>query len=254
MKFTLKTLEEFYRSISFSSRKDYIIICLIYLYHANKINRSSLLSQYNNIINGKSNMKRNTYHSKVNGIWYNDMGIDDIYNHILDTTIPLDFEISFDDMVNHLNLITGKRKNMCVILIMDTFIKPLMINLINREPSSRDIEYYFNKYFNHKLDEIDSIDKATTNNITFNTYDNYCNYDYEKSLYNKPVVNNYIKKKLHKYAKTKLTGKYWLNPLYVETTELDYSLYEGQHIFDYIQPLVKSSDNGFVIKKKISKK
>lgn len=108
---------------------DFIILCLIVLYHNQKISRKQFTlycQRYFNTNEGiQLNRRIRTCHSVFDGEWYDDVNFITLVANATQKS-TLDFNISTEDILKYLNIGFSKNKNWCVNYIALSWIKPLI--------------------------------------------------------------------------------------------------------------------------------
>jgi len=102
-----------------------LLLILIFLYKAEKINRQRFLALSKQIKENKMDRRVNTFHCTINDKWYNDERMLDIYLDVLHTLAP-NIEIDFKDFLPYLMLHTGKGRNYTIDWFFYEYIEPLI--------------------------------------------------------------------------------------------------------------------------------
>ncbi len=108
---------------------DFIILCLIVLYHNQKISRKQFTTYCQRYFNTNEGIQLNrrirTCHSAFDGKWYNDVNFITLVANATQKS-NLDYEISTEDILKYLNIGFSRNRNWCVNYIALSWIKPVI--------------------------------------------------------------------------------------------------------------------------------
>jgi len=111
------------------SANDFIILCLIVLYHNEKISHKQFTlycQRYFNKGEGISlNHHINTYHSVFDNEWYNDVYFITVVTNAAQKS-GLNYDISMEDILKYLNIGFSRNRNWCVNYVAISWIKPVI--------------------------------------------------------------------------------------------------------------------------------
>lgn len=119
-----------------------ILLVLTSAYVNKTITLEKLKGQLSSLRKGTLQKFKQTYHCGINNRWYNDESASEVFKDI-----GCNNEISYDDLIEVLQLYTGKNYNYCINMIIDSIIRPLLNYFSNSYYN------YFNQIFSTNLSE-----------------------------------------------------------------------------------------------------
>lgn len=225
MKFTQEYLKNINNNY-YIEWQDKALINLIFMRHTKLISEKSFKDLSLSIIRGKTPHFRGTYQFAPTNDWFNGENTEDIFKEVLSKYRHSITPISFEKMIEYVGVITGQPRNLVINTIFDVFVKPIILHGVAYQYENDTFDYVLNYSFGLNL-ELEK-EKPFLYHYVGNMYE--CGYwSYERNM-----ICNLLKKKLHKIAKEYYKGRYNLNPRYVRTEDFNYTLSENEHIFEII--------------------
>lgn len=132
----IKRTHSSYRDFTYSDildSKDFIILCLIILYHVKKISHKQFAIYCQRYFNSGEKLslyrKIKTYHSVFDDKWYDDVTfLTVIVRGLENVSVP--YEMSIEDILKYVNIGFNRNRNWCVNYIASAWIKPIIDNAL----------------------------------------------------------------------------------------------------------------------------
>lgn len=103
------------------------LIVLASLYESNVITREKLKGQLSSLRKGNLLKRKGTYHCEINDRWYSYEPASNVFKDLSERT----GSVSYDGLIEVLQLYTGKNYNYCVDYVVGNIIKPTLNRFAN---------------------------------------------------------------------------------------------------------------------------
>lgn len=109
------------------SERDIILLILIHLHIAKKINDAKLKALFKNYRKGILDRYVKNYYCSINDKWYNEERMIDVYLDIYHKIPKKD--LTLEEVLPYINLLLNKNKNYCIDFIYKQIVEPIIYNI-----------------------------------------------------------------------------------------------------------------------------